>query len=626
LIGTILDKYEVLQKVGEGGMATVYRGRHTTLDRDVAIKVLHPHLSSSTRNRKRFAREAKAIEHLHHDNVLEIFDYSGEDADECYIVTEFVHGQTLTEVMNRVGKMPSEVATMIGLDLAHALDAAHSAGILHRDLKPDNVMLRLDGTTKLMDFGIARFLDETQVTMTGALVGSPAFMSPEQAGEGKLDARSDLFSLGTALFYLVTGHLPFSGSNPSIVLKNIIEGNRPAVTELCPAMSASLADVIERLLQRDREARFDTAAQVIEALNAALAEVDIDRLQPEWRLVCWLADPGGFERRLETHLTRVLYDRGRELLAANDTLAALRLLNRLLSMDEDNEKVLALVQGLHDDPTPPVAHPAETRPRSWWPLALAAVLVTLGGGATTWALSRPSVAMPTIAKVPPVSPAPIAPAASADTVPPVPVQPAATLLHIPGVAVSTHPPGPKTLHPVVRSEDPPVAPLIVPQPPPVETGWLVILPTAPKEAELQCDDNKASLGSTKKRLRVSLTAGKHTCKVSNNGYEPVEFDVELSPNGEVQKKVDLRPLPAPVQITCPEDCDLYIDGNREARIGDLKVVAEGTWQYQLSDPDHDHQLDVRCKGRSVPVIANGADAKLSPLLAPEFRHAVGCAQ
>ena len=225
MIGNVLDnRYEVLQKVGEGGMATVYRGRHATLDRDVAIKVLHPHLSSSTRNRERFACEARAIEHLRHDSILSIFDYSGMDqSDYCYIITEFVEGETLSEWVGRSVRLPSEIVVVMGLHLASALSYAHAEGILHRDLKPDNVMVRFDGTVKLMDFGIARFLDEVQVTMTGALVGSPAFMSPEQAKEMPLDPRSDLFSLGTVLFYLTTGCLPFSGSNPSLILKNVIE-------------------------------------------------------------------------------------------------------------------------------------------------------------------------------------------------------------------------------------------------------------------------------------------------------------------------------------------------------------------------------------------------------------------
>lgn len=347
MIGTILDKYEVLQKVGEGGMATVYRGRHTTLGRDVAIKILHPHLSSSTRNRKRFAREARAIEHLRHDNILEIFDYSGADAEDCYIVTEFVGGRTLTGFMDEHGRLPSEVASIIGIALARALTYAHDAGVLHRDLKPDNVMIRFDGTVKLMDFGIARFLDESQVTMTGALVGSPAFMSPEQAKEGDLDRRSDLFSLGTLLFFLASGHLPFSGSNPSLILKNIIEGNRPSLAELAPSVSATLCDVVERLLQSDREERFDDARQVEERLRASLDEVRIDPDDPRWSLTAWLDDSAAYQRRLDDHLETVLLEQGRELLTAGDALDALRLLNRLLSIDPDNAEVVSLVQGLH---------------------------------------------------------------------------------------------------------------------------------------------------------------------------------------------------------------------------------------------------------------------------------------
>ena len=121
MIGTTLDKYEVLQKVGEGGMATVYRGRHNTLNRDVAIKVLHPHLSSSTRNRQRFEREARAIEQLRHENILEIFDYSGAESGECYIVTEFVGGETLTQLLHRSGRLPGEMATRIGYDASRGV-------------------------------------------------------------------------------------------------------------------------------------------------------------------------------------------------------------------------------------------------------------------------------------------------------------------------------------------------------------------------------------------------------------------------------------------------------------------------------------------------------------------------
>ncbi|MEQ1569525.1 MAG: serine/threonine-protein kinase, partial [Myxococcota bacterium] len=353
MIGTTLDKYQVLQKVGEGGMATVYRGRHSTLGRTVAIKVLHPHLSSSVRNRTRFAREVKAMgELLQHENVLEILDASREDESDCYLVTEFVDGETLTRLLEKRGRLPSEVVAQIGRSLAGALSYAHTQGVLHRDVKTDNVMVRCDGTIKLMDFGIARFLDESQVTMTGALVGSPAFMSPEQAQDAPLDQRSDLFALGTVLFYLVTGHLPFTGTNPSVILKNVIEGNRPHVAELAPTMSAALADVIERLMATNPADRFTLAADVATHLAACLHESRIDPDDPEWSLARWVVDPDEYELRLTAHLERALVEEGRRLLDAGDHLTALRLLNRVLSMDEHNAEVLALVQGLHRDAAP----------------------------------------------------------------------------------------------------------------------------------------------------------------------------------------------------------------------------------------------------------------------------------
>jgi serine/threonine protein kinase len=379
LIGAVLDKYEVLQKIGEGGMATVYRGRHTTLGRDVAIKILHPHLSRSERNRARFAREARAIEHLDHDNILKIFDYSGSETEDSYIVTELVDGVTLQQLTAEHGRLPSEVASLICIELAAALAYAHGLGIIHRDLKPENVMLRRDGSVKLMDFGIARFLDEVNLTVTGALVGSPAYMSPEQAMERVLDPRSDLFSMGTLLFHLVSGQLPFAGSNPSIILRNIIEGNRPEVIELASDISAGLADLIERLLQNNQEDRPQNAAAVEVALRQTLRDVSIEPSDPNWNLRAWLLDPAGYEERLKARLREVLLVEGKARLASKDHLGALRLFNRLLSLDEENEEVLQIVQGMHT-PTDLAPPPSSKR---WWSVGVGAALTA---AVATWAL------------------------------------------------------------------------------------------------------------------------------------------------------------------------------------------------------------------------------------------------
>lgn len=158
MIGTRLDKYELLEKIGEGGMATVYRANHTTLKREVAVKVLHPHLSSAIKNRQRFAREARTIEALHHDGILRIYDYSGEDAELCYIVTELIRGDTLKAFLENRGLLPSELVALMGIKIAQGLAFAHAAGVVHRDIKPENVMIGENGVLKLMDFGIARFV------------------------------------------------------------------------------------------------------------------------------------------------------------------------------------------------------------------------------------------------------------------------------------------------------------------------------------------------------------------------------------------------------------------------------------------------------------------------------------
>ena len=276
MIGTKLDKYEIVQKIGEGGMATVYEGRHQALGRRVAIKVLHPHLSSAAKNRERFAREARTIERLEHGAILRIFDYSGAEAEHSYIVTELIEGETLKELTERLGLLPSELVALLGLEIAGALAYAHDAGIIHRDIKPENIMVRADGSVKVMDFGIARFLEESAITMTGSLIGSPAYMSPEQVLERTPDTRSDLFSLGALLFRLITGQLAFPGSNPSITLKKVIEGDHPRVLDLAPTADAELANLIEQLLSPDPGGRPSHAKEVADRLEIMLQANEVD--------------------------------------------------------------------------------------------------------------------------------------------------------------------------------------------------------------------------------------------------------------------------------------------------------------------------------------------------------------
>ena len=208
-------------------------------------------------------------------------------------------------------------------------------------------MLRRDGTIKLMDFGIAR-LDDVQLTLTGALVGSPAYMSPEQAMEKVLDIRSDLFSLGTLLFHLVTGELPFSGTNPSIILRNIIDGNRADVLALAPATSAQLAETIEHLLQTDLDLRPQAALHVHQALESEMAALEPFAGTTRMGSSRLAGRPAELRRATAEPSTRDSSRERKGATKAGQQLDALRLLNRLLAMDEDNEEVLQLIRGMHD--------------------------------------------------------------------------------------------------------------------------------------------------------------------------------------------------------------------------------------------------------------------------------------
>ena len=224
LVGRHIGRYRILEQLGQGGMSVVYKGLDTALDREVAVKVLHPHLSHKEESRKRLAREAKAVAKLRHPNILEVFDFAGIDAEDAYIVTEYIRGQTLRQYAVSNTFDPPEIAAMVIHEIAQALAHAHEAGVIHRDLKPENVMVREDGVLKLMDFGIAKIIDrDDKLTMTGALVGSPAHMAPEIIEGEETGAEADIFSLGTMLYYFATGRLPFNGPNTTATLKKILD-------------------------------------------------------------------------------------------------------------------------------------------------------------------------------------------------------------------------------------------------------------------------------------------------------------------------------------------------------------------------------------------------------------------
>ncbi|HEY1088510.1 MAG TPA: serine/threonine-protein kinase, partial [Archangium sp.] len=297
LVGRHIGRYKILEQLGQGGMSVVYKGLDTTLDREVAVKVLHPHLAGRAESRKRLEREAKAVARLHHPNILEVFDFSGETAPEAFLVTEYIRGQTLRQFINEEALSPPEVAAMVVHELSSALAHAHEAGILHRDLKPENVMVREDGLLKLMDFGIAKILDrDEKMTMTGALVGSPAHMAPEIIEGEEAGAEADVFSLGTMLYLFATGRLPFVAPNTTATLKKILDCVYDDPRQVVPTVSDELAEIIGTCLQRQPGARYPNAAKLRDALADHLATVGLTR--PHEELVKFFLEPRGYRKEL----------------------------------------------------------------------------------------------------------------------------------------------------------------------------------------------------------------------------------------------------------------------------------------------------------------------------------------
>lgn len=342
LVGRHIGRYRILEQLGQGGMSVVYKGLDTTLDREVAVKVLHPHLSGRQESRKRLEREAKAVARLHHPNILEVFDFSGEAASEAYLVTEYIRGQTLRQFITDETLQPPEIAAMVVHELASALAHAHEAGILHRDLKPENVMVREDGVLKLMDFGIAKILDrDEKMTMTGALVGSPAHMAPEIIEGEEAGAEADVFSLGTMLYLFSTGKLPFTAPNTTATLKKILDCVYDDPRQVVATVSDELAEIIGQCLQRQPAARFATAGKLRDALAEYLATIGLTR--PHEELAKFFLEPRGYRKDLSPRITGALLATAEKAIADKKSARAMSALNQVLAHEPSNARANELL-------------------------------------------------------------------------------------------------------------------------------------------------------------------------------------------------------------------------------------------------------------------------------------------
>jgi serine/threonine-protein kinase len=471
-------------------MAAVWRARDGRLGRDVALKVLHRNLPYSSSMRDRMEREAKVAASLTHENIVQVYDYSVGLEGDSYIAMELVDGRTLREVLDERKTLPWVVVALASYELCRGLSYAHDKGVVHRDLKPDNVMVSRTGSLKIGDFGIARSQEATQLTATGVPVGTPAYLSPEQIRGEAADTRSDMFALGVSLYELSTGRLPFDAETTTGIMYQIVEGRFIPPEQLGLAdIDLELADIINRCLSPKREDR-PTAVQIVERVGRMLQQRQV--VDPRHALVRYFVD--GI-----IPLTEVQPVSQRTRMPPAKWLGAGVALVALASLG---------TWGFLREVSPPHAPPAAV--------------------ATTPTPPAPE-------PVPPVAPVAAAPTAEPMRMPETMLEP--EQMNAGGPSRENHPPPPAAK----PGKHAPAAVTARPASGGDRTHGTLYLTVLGGWADVRVDG--VVLGRTPTEREFQLKAGTHMLELSNPHRAPFRKVVHIPPGGTLKQEVELQPQP-----------------------------------------------------------------------------------
>ncbi len=340
----VIDRYEIRSLLGKGAMGSVYAAWDPKLRREVALKVVSPDLAREAKARERFNREARAIAALRHPNIVEIYDYSGDESEHLYLVMEKLDGDDLFNIINEKGVCPEPAAAALGHELCLALHVAHEAGIIHRDLKPENVFMNAAGRVVLTDFGVVKAIREDSAvdgwSQKTDVIGTPGFMAPELMMNRSLGPRTDLFALGALLYNVTTGELPFDGQSPVEMFRAAVAGKYTDARKYNRLLSDEFCKILDGCLQAKPKKRFRSAEDLREGLKGVLEVNGVSDLRDDLR--DYMRDPVGYGHLARRRATGYLLQRLKIAIKDKDEGLANKLRERLKVVDPENDEVSAI--------------------------------------------------------------------------------------------------------------------------------------------------------------------------------------------------------------------------------------------------------------------------------------------